>query len=114
MDYEAWKFWLDIFQLLVTAGVAVYLWLVSRTRYNARRLREHAERVDGRLDDHDQVLTRLDERLRHVPDSGSLGRIHTRLDTLTETVAEFSGEFEAWKDSLARVNDFLLHQNRTK
>ena len=116
MDYEPWKFWLDVAQLLGTAGIAVYLWIVGRTRYNAQKLREHEEAVDTRLDSIEKEVGRLAEEVRHIPgsraQSESLSRVHGRIDTLSERVAEMSGVVSGVRSALGRVNNYLLSQGK--
>ncbi len=114
MSYAAWEFWIGIAQLLGTAGIGVYLWVVGRTRYNAQKLREHEEAVDTRLDSIEKEVGRLAEEVRHIPgsraQSESLSRVHGRIDTLSERVAEMSGVVSGVTSALGRVNEYLLNQ----
>lgn len=111
MDYEALTFWLALFQFLVTGGLAVWVGVIARTRYNAKRIREHEDAVDARLDNVERLLARLEERTKQAPDSASIGKLHARLDALGATTATLTGAVGAWKESLAMIHEHLL-QNR--
>lgn len=108
MDYEALTFWLALFQFLVTGGLAVWVGVIARTRLNAKRIREHEDAVDARLDNVERMLVRLEERTKHAPDSESVGKLHARLDELSSTTAKLTGAVGAWKESLALVHEHLL------
>lgn len=112
MDYEALTFWSSLVQLAITSCFAVYVSIIARTRYNAKRLDEHEAAVDDRLDRVEQMLARLDERAAHAPDSEALGKLHARLDRLTETVAQLTGAVGAWKETVAMVSEFLLNERK--
>lgn len=106
MDYSALQVWVDLVQLLTTGAVAVYVGVLARTRYNARRLREHEDAVDGRLDKAEQSLVRLDERLAHAAD------VRVGVQQMTKEVSRLRGEIDGVKASLDRVNDYLLSHPR--
>lgn len=112
MDYEALTFWSSLVQLAITSCFAVYVSIIARTRYNAKRLDEHEAAVDDRLDRVERMLARLEERAKHAPDSEALGKLHARLDRLTETVAQLTGAVGAWKETVAMVSEFLLNERK--
>ncbi len=112
MDYEALTFWSSLVQLAITSCFAVYVSIIARTRYNAKRLDEHEAAVDGRLDRVERMLARLEERLAHAPDSDALGKLHARLDRLAETVAQLTGAVEAWKGQAAMVTEYLMTERK--
>ena len=112
MDYQAWRFWTDILQTLLTAALGVYVWLVNRTRVNAGRIRDLEDSVDERLDDHDRRLTRIEGAVEHGPTREDLGRIHTRIDEAQAVLARIEGEFHAAKGTLDLIHQFLLNEKR--
>lgn len=112
MDYEALTFWSSLVQLAATSCFAVYVSIIARTRYNAKRLDEHESAVDARLDRVERMLVRLDERADHAPDSEALGKLHARLDRLSETVAELTGAVGAWKETAAMVTEYLVTERK--
>ena len=110
MDYEAWRFWIDIMQAALTAAIGVYVWLVSRTRVNAARIRKLEDDIDGRLDDHDQRLARIESAIVHGPKREDFGKIHARLDEVAGLVARIEGENQAMARNIDLIHQHLLER----
>ena len=108
MDYVAWKFWLDILQLLLTAGVGLYVWLVTRTRINAARIRKLEGDIDNRLEDHGNRITAVEAAVKHGPKRDDLGNIHKRLDEVVTVVARIEGENRAMAGTVSLIHQHLL------
>lgn len=112
-DYAAWRFWLDVLQLLGTALIGTYVWIVSRTRYNTKQLREHENAVDARLDEAEKHGVKMDGQIAALERRvDQIGRVHKRIDILAEEVHQTRGEFEGVKRSVDRVHEYLLHKDR--
>ena len=110
MDYTAWRFWIDILQTALTAAVGIYVWLVTRTRVNAARIQRLEGEIDGRLDGHDQRLTRVESAVEHGPKREDFGKIHKRLDEVANAVSRIEGENHAMARSLDLINQHLLER----
>lgn len=110
MDYEAWRFWIDILQALLTAGIGVYVWLVNRTRVNAARIRKMEDDIDGRLDDTEHRLTKVETAVEHGPSRQDLGKIHKRLDEVAQTVSRIEGENHAMARNIDLIHQHLLER----
>lgn len=110
MDYEAWRFWIDILQAALTAGIGVYVWLVNRTRVNAARIRKIEDDIDGRLDGHEHRLTKVETAIEHGPKREDFGKIHKRLDEVANAVSRIEGENHAMARSLDLINQHLLER----
>lgn len=110
MDYEAWQFWIDILQAVVTAAVWIYVWLVTRTRVNAARISKMKEDLDARLDGHGRRLMRLEGAVEHGPTRDDLGRIHTRIDEVAAAIARIEGESHAAARNLDLIHQHLLER----
>ena len=110
MDYEAWRFWVDILQAALTAGIGVYVWLVNRTRVNAARIRKLEDDIDGRLDGHESRLTKVETAIEHGPKREDFGRIHTRLDEVAGAVARIEGSEKKTARQLDLIQQHLLER----
>ena len=110
MNYEAWRFWIDILQTVLTAAVGVYVWLVTRTRVNAARISKMEDDLDARLDGHDRRLTRIEGAVEHGPTRDDLGRIHTRIDEVAAAIARIEGESHAAARNLDLIHQHLLER----
>ena len=113
MDYEAWRFWIDILQAVLTAAIGVYVWLVNRTRVNAARIRKMEDDFDRRLDDAEQRLTKVESNIEHGPGRADLKRIHERVDETAKEVHLLTGEFQSVKGTLELIHQFLLSGSRS-
>ena len=110
MDYEAWRFWIDGLQTVLTAALGVYVWLVNRTRVNAARISKMEDEIDGRLDEAENRLTKVESDVEHGPTRNDLGRIHTRIDDVAAAVARIEGESHAATRSLDLIHQHLLER----
>ena len=110
MDYEVWRFWVDVAQAALTVAVGIYVWLVTRTRVNAARIRKLEDTLDERLDDHAQRLTRVESAIEHGPTRDDLGKIHQRLDTMVAAVARIEGGNHAAVRNLDLIHQYLLER----
>ena len=113
MDYDAWRFWIDIMQAALTAAIGVYVWLVNRTRVNAARISKMEDEIDDRLDKAEQRLTKVEGDIEHGPGRADLKRIHERVDETAKEVHLLTGEFQSVKGTLELIHQFLLNGSRT-
>lgn len=112
MDYEAWRFWVDLSQFVLTGALGIYLWLVNRTRVNAERIRQLEDDIDNRVDAIDQRVTRLEATGEHAPTHDDLGKIHNRIDECTKGVSSLEGKFQKANETLNTIHEFLLNRRQ--
>ena len=116
VDYTEGLFWLQAGHFAATAAIAAWVAIISRTRYNARQLRDHERAVDGRLDKIEQSVACIQERLDLQPDPAeqtkSIGRVHGRIDELSKDVHEMRGLMSGIRSSVGRISDHLLTAKR--
>ena len=110
MDYEAWRFWIDISQVVLTAAIGIYVWVVNRTRVNAARIRKLEDDIDERLDGHDDRLARIESAIEHGPKREDFGRIYARLDEVVQTMSRIEGENQALASNVGLIHQHLLER----
>jgi len=109
MDYTAWKFWLDVAQVLVTAAIGIYVWLGNRNRVTNERIQTLEDDVDERLDSHGNRLTRIEAKQETAPSRADVGRIHARIDGVDKAVSSLDGKFERVANTLDLIHSYLLN-----
>lgn len=110
MDYEALRFWFDVFQLLLTGVVAVYVWLTSRHRVTTSAIRKLEEDVDQRLDNQGDRLTRVEQVVESLPRHKDIGQVYDRLNALHGQLQKLTGTVGGVARQLELVNDHLLNR----
>lgn len=115
INWDAAKFFVDLVYLLGVIAVGVYAWIISRSKVNTEAIVE----VDGRLNDHEVRIVRLEEYDRHAPNREDIEQLHTRVSNVKDAVnevgekmANLSGVLSGMKRSVDRLNDY--HMNRGK
>lgn len=109
IDYTAWKFWLDVLQVVFTAAIGIYVWVSNRTAVNTKRIAKLEGDLDERLDEQEVRLTRVEEALRHAPTHEDLKRIHARIDDVASGVSLVSGKIGETTRTLTLIHEHLLN-----
>lgn len=130
-DYPAWRFWLDVIQIVATLGVAIYVWFVNRDRVtnarisslreeNGKRFLKLEQAFDTRMDSHSERLARVEatcgHRIGHDELSGELTKVYDRINGLAtdgaETkagVANLQGEMQGVLRQLHLISEHLMN-----
>ena len=93
----------DLAQFGLLAIVGLYQWLSTRDRVRSSELNKLRADIDSVMDGHGNRLTRMDERITHVPGIAELGSLYNTLNPLRETVARLDAEVRAVRESVAQV-----------
>lgn len=111
IGWESLRIWLallQIAQIVVTAGVGVVAWRLSRDR--ARRAEIEAMETDI-----DAVRVRMQDieaNLRHMPTQSDLRLLSDRLEQMHGDLRELSGSFRGLSRAVDLMNSHLLDQQR--
>lgn len=115
IDYEWWRFWLGILQLVVTVFIGVYVWWTGREKVTATRFQalenEVAKRATGesleelreklrqhqesRCNEHLRRTSTLEVKFDKAPSHNDLGDLHDRITTVKGSVDEMNGHLKA-------------------
>lgn len=58
-------------------------------------------------------IAKVEEAQRHAPDRSDLGRLHQRIDRVSEDMREVKGGLDETRRTLALIHDYLLHGGGT-
>ena len=105
---EALGLALEVLKLVAMVAAFFYLRLLAAQRRTDDAHDEHERKMDDRLDGFERHLVRLDERVAHMPDSDSVGRIHQRLDELTIQIARNEGRQETITELTKAMNSMFM------
>lgn len=108
MDYGAWRFWFDVAQTICFVFVAVYTYLMNRTKAN----RAAIQQVDQRVTHLTERVGQLENDVRHLPDHDDLGAIHEKVNVVAAGMGEIKGELGAINRTLGLINEYLLKGSR--
>lgn len=109
MNYEAYGFWFGVLQVLIAAGIAVYLRLDRRNRVTSQRMKTHEDDMRKQFAAHGDRLVRVEAAINHAPNHADLARIHERLDEVNAGVSGIQGEFKGVRQSLQTIQEHLLN-----
>lgn len=106
MDYEALKFWADIFWKVGTIATLVWLAIKQQSAVNATAI----QKLDERLDDHAERLIHLEERHEASPGYQDLDKIHDRISKCNDalnSLRESAAALHADMKNVVRKIDLL-------
>ena len=123
VDYTAWRIGFDIAQFAITGLVWLYVFLSNRSRVKAeeiaqyksdtnRRIEEHKKVTDKHIDAHSMRLSTIEETVRCGPSHDDIGKVHGRLDTVSEQLSQARGELKGISRSVDLIHQFLLNQKQ--
>ena len=114
MDYQAIKFWIDIFQMVMIAAIGIQQWLYRRnsaTISSINRVEEHSKEKIGDLN---LRVTRLEEFTKHIPTHQDLGEIHEKINAVYGALKELTGSINHISKSLDRLYENELAKGNSK
>ena len=107
-DYRLLDFWWNIIQTAILAVIALYTWLVNRTKANRAAITVVNEKVDGL---HYRV-TIIEHELEHLPGNETISRLHSRIDQVAQGVRHLEGEMKQINQTLHLIQQDLLEKER--
>lgn len=99
VNWDAAKFWVDMFQFLFTLAVAI--WVAIRTGQDKNRLA--IEQMDERQDELEKRLQATEAHQEHAP-------THEDITQLREQTAELGSTLGEMKNTLALIHQYLMHK----
>lgn len=108
IDYNAWRFWIGIGQMLFNIGVFAWLW--NNRKHQATN--DRVQKVEARTETTEKDLLQVKEQLKHLPSQNDIGRIHSRIDDVNGALREVVGGLKALNSSVALINEHLLNRGK--
>lgn len=98
---------------LISAGVAVYLFVTRKSQVNS-------DRIDALEGEFYKRLNQLSDRVTQVEVSRptleklskSVGQVHSRIDETKDMVSRLEGEFQASNRTLGLIHEYLLNKGK--
>lgn len=127
MNEAVWKLLVDTGQFALTGAVGAYVYFANQSQARREALERLANRLDQRLDVHDGRLQNAEGGLLHAatrehcanqngqllalrqlveerPTHEDLGRIHARVDKLSEVIARIDGRLDGIERGLGGID----------
>ena len=105
IDYNAAKFWLDLFNVLGLAGLGAYTWVTNRQRVT----KDAIDEVTGRVIRLERETAVMKEATKNLPTHQDMDDVDKRLDEVNQGVASLSAEMKANKELLHTIHNHLLN-----
>ena len=97
LNYDAWRWWLDVVQTLGIVAVGIYGWWRNRERVTSIQLTELGKRI-----------TAIEESIKH-PKCTIHDGFESRLDTIDKGVSKIEGRMEGFGNALDLIQQHLLN-----
>ncbi len=137
INYEAWKFWIGVAQLLGTILIGIYVWWSNRNQVNNKRFRtleesvatkisqEKAEAmIEQKLSDchsHQKETRRINDeliqltgRVNGLPSRAELHGLNSNITELNSKIGKMDGRLEGINRVADLMNQFLINQGGKK
>ncbi len=114
IDYTAWRFWFDFFQVAGTLGIAIYVWLINKHKATNSRIDRVEGEFDERLDKIADRVTVTELEIKHMPSRDDINRLNSRIEELHGDLHEIAGGVTGLRRAVDLMNEFLINQGSKK
>ncbi len=104
MEFDS-KFWLDLVQSVVMAGITLWTWAANR---RAAQKKE----VDEKLASLNDRVTVTEQKIESSPDHDDIGEIYERMDDISGELKKLVGKFEGANHTLQLLHEHLLSEKK--
>lgn len=119
MDAGWAKIAVDLGQFVILGAIGIHQWLSTRDRVRGSELTKLRDDIDATTDAYGNRLTRLEERITHMPDVTDMAELYRTLNPLREGVARMGAEIKALRETvqdmrrgMADLTNALLNKDR--
>lgn len=106
MSLGAMRFFFDVLLALGMGGVAIYTYLVNRTKAN----RVAIDRQDMRIQDLSHRVTSVERDVRHLPGHPEIAALHEKVNLISNHLSTMSGEFSGARNTLDVIHRIMLEE----
>ena len=100
----ALRFVFDVVLTLALGGVALYTYLVNRTKAN----RVAIDRQDMRIQDLSHRVTSVERDVRHLPGHTEIAALHEKVNLISNHLSTMTGEFSGVRNTLDVIHRIML------
>lgn len=104
LDYNAMKFWFDVFLSLCLVASIIHNWITNKHRVN----KEEIEQVNGAVIELTGRVLRVETQMKSAPTHTDLSNIYNRINGMSGDVSEMAGSVKAMTTQLTLINQHLL------
>lgn len=105
---DAWRFWLDALQWLVTLCLGLVVWLRKPGEAAGDAVQALRDEHASAIGDHAQRLTQIETHMKHMPDEGEFRKLEGQVNEVAQRVHGIQDSMANIRISLQRIEDFLL------
>ena len=133
VNYDKWRFYLDVLVLFGVIANTVYTWWANRARINNKRFtsleksvagkigepearRLISEQMSGCSENHDKInhmgekISLLQLEVGQMPGRKEIASLNKCINALTEKIAHLDGKFEGVNRAVDLINEHLINQ----
>ena len=106
LDYRELSFWWDLIQTAILAFVAIYTYLVNRTKANSSAIKN----INKDMSSMNTRVSVLETKHQHAVTDDDIAKIHERINQMSTAIAKISGEFKQANRRLEMIHQYLLEK----
>jgi cbb3-type cytochrome oxidase subunit 3 len=105
LDYNAMKFWFDVFLSICLLASILHNWISNKSRVNKKEIEQVNDAV---LKLKDRVV-QVEGQMKNAPTHTDLSNIYNRINGVSQDISEMSGAMKAMTSQLSLINEHLLN-----
>ena len=108
IDYQGVRIIFDFIEFFVLCGLAIYTWLSNRHKVT----QESVVAVNTKVNDLGTRVTTLETQVENLPSDDDLIRIHKRLDSTGNILAETVGKLKGTCHTVNLISEKLMRLDK--
>lgn len=119
INYTAARFIFDVIQTLFLIGVAIYTWIVNRSKANRAAIDKVSQAssdatkdMKDKIDELSKKIELQEKEISHLPDHSDMARIHEKVNKTNIAVNELKGELAGINRQMTIISDHLLNKSK--
>lgn len=106
IDYNAGRFWFQVFTWIAAVTAAAYAWWANRNRVTTTTL----NRLDKRIDEIGGRIGVVEKDMKQLPSQADIRKLHDDLSGLRADVREMSGTMRGLNRAVDLMTEHLINK----